>query len=429
MKKLNITKETFEKSKYFTGKYGKLAFVSESGKIFKTNKGKILKFTKESTFNDGIANDDEYTFLQVSVAWDIADVEDSTLPTSVFIKVPTYIYEGDGEMNLSGMIEDYFGYPIDDISPSVADERDKKHVKDWLLWTDDEGLVEDDGVGMRYSEGTRMELVPTNGRKSFGHKAYVEDDGDGFTLYSYNTPVARIERLESGHGQEFSILSDYLSNTTLTHIHSFLQSYGLKDIPTRELLEMNVGDSVPMMSEESKKLVKEGAGAGYTVTIKGLGFGKILSKKITDVEGDPFGCYECKVEILPGEYEIGAEDYYNDFFWQEHEFGETPRAQIDGGVATVVYSKQWEDDEQSEEDLRNEVENQELDISFSYGHGWVHVDLPREKIVADHIDVKTSGYYAGILDIELNAPDLADAVNCGYKSIDDYDEEDEDEEL
>lgn len=104
---------------------------------------------------------------------------------------------------------------------------------------------------------------------------------------------------------------------------------------------------------EESRLVKEGAGAGYTVTIKGLKFGKILSKKITDVEGDPFGCYECKVEILPGEYEIGAEDYYNDFFWQEHEFGETPRAQIDGGVATVVYSKQLEDDEEAEQDLRD----------------------------------------------------------------------------
>lgn len=48
MKKLNITKEAFEKSKYFTKKYGKLEYVSERGKLFKTEKGKILKF-KEST--------------------------------------------------------------------------------------------------------------------------------------------------------------------------------------------------------------------------------------------------------------------------------------------------------------------------------------------------------------------------------------------
>lgn len=48
MKKLNITKEQFEKSRYFKNKYGKLEYVSESGKLFKTSKGKLLKF-KEST--------------------------------------------------------------------------------------------------------------------------------------------------------------------------------------------------------------------------------------------------------------------------------------------------------------------------------------------------------------------------------------------
>jgi len=44
MKKLNITKEQFEKSKYFKDKYGKLEYVSESDKLFKTSKGKLLKF-------------------------------------------------------------------------------------------------------------------------------------------------------------------------------------------------------------------------------------------------------------------------------------------------------------------------------------------------------------------------------------------------
>lgn len=48
MKKLNITKEAFEKSNYFKNKYGELEYVSESGKVYKTDKGKILMF-KEST--------------------------------------------------------------------------------------------------------------------------------------------------------------------------------------------------------------------------------------------------------------------------------------------------------------------------------------------------------------------------------------------
>ena len=43
MKKLNITKEQFNRSHYFKNKYGRLEYVSESGKVFKTSKGKILK--------------------------------------------------------------------------------------------------------------------------------------------------------------------------------------------------------------------------------------------------------------------------------------------------------------------------------------------------------------------------------------------------
>ena len=45
MKKLNITKEQFNRSRYFTNKYGKLEYVSESGKQFKTSKGIVLEFT------------------------------------------------------------------------------------------------------------------------------------------------------------------------------------------------------------------------------------------------------------------------------------------------------------------------------------------------------------------------------------------------
>jgi hypothetical protein len=48
MKKLNITKEQFNRSRYFQRKYGKLEYVSESGKLFKTNKGKVLRFNESA---------------------------------------------------------------------------------------------------------------------------------------------------------------------------------------------------------------------------------------------------------------------------------------------------------------------------------------------------------------------------------------------
>ena len=58
MKKLNITKEQFNKSQYLQKKYGKLEFVSESGKYFKTSKGKVLKFNEsaDQTLEDIIDN-------------------------------------------------------------------------------------------------------------------------------------------------------------------------------------------------------------------------------------------------------------------------------------------------------------------------------------------------------------------------------------
>ena len=59
MRKLNITKERFEKSNYFKRKYGKLEYVSESGNLYKTNKGKVLKFVNESPYYDDYYDDDE----------------------------------------------------------------------------------------------------------------------------------------------------------------------------------------------------------------------------------------------------------------------------------------------------------------------------------------------------------------------------------
>ena len=62
MKKLNITKEQFNRSRYFQRKYGRLEYVSESGKVFKTSKGKVLKFTEsyEDEYDDESVGDGEW---------------------------------------------------------------------------------------------------------------------------------------------------------------------------------------------------------------------------------------------------------------------------------------------------------------------------------------------------------------------------------
>lgn len=67
-----------------------------------------------------------------------------------------------------------------------------------------------------------FELKPTNGRKSFYGKANViEKDNGDVELRSYTTIVARIrngnfERLWSGY-----------SATTMNHINSFIDAYGI----------------------------------------------------------------------------------------------------------------------------------------------------------------------------------------------------------
>lgn len=79
MKKLSITKEAFEKSKYFTSKYGKLEYVSESGKLFKTEKGNILKF-KEAIMGGGeyepSYDDDEDEDEKPLAEWKVGEIVD-----------------------------------------------------------------------------------------------------------------------------------------------------------------------------------------------------------------------------------------------------------------------------------------------------------------------------------------------------------------
>ena len=56
MKKLNITKEQFNRSRYFKNKYGSLKYVSESGNVFKTSKGNLLKFKESHIVNESLSN-------------------------------------------------------------------------------------------------------------------------------------------------------------------------------------------------------------------------------------------------------------------------------------------------------------------------------------------------------------------------------------
>lgn len=172
-----------------------------------------------------------------------------------------------------------------------------------------------------------------------------------------------------------------------------------------------------------KRLVKEGAGAGYTVGISELEIGEVI-----DIQKDGEFDYTFTAKIVPGTYEISAEDYYNDFFYDYHEAGIEPKAKIAGGIIHGIICP-WEDTDDPEFWIQRQVEGTTVDLTFDYGGGWTHSNLP-DNISADHINISPDPQFE-INDIELDAPDLAAAVNDGYESIFDRDEdqdEDGDEE-
>jgi hypothetical protein len=71
---------------------------------------------------------------------------------------------------------------------------------------------------------TILELKPTNGRKSFGHKANVYIDGDVVTLYSYNTEIAQYNQAT----KEYKLIySNKITNTTAAHLKSFKQTFNI----------------------------------------------------------------------------------------------------------------------------------------------------------------------------------------------------------
>ena len=175
---------------------------------------------------------------------------------------------------------------------------------------------------------------------------------------------------------------------------------------------------IPELANESRKLVKEGAGAGYTVGISDLEIDEVTEVKQMD-DGD----YTFTAKIVPGTYEISAEDYYNDFFYYEHEAGINPEAQIDGGFIHGTICP-WEDTDDPEGWVKYQVEGSTFNLSFMYSAGWLHSNLPKDGqlYIDERLDI-TPELYFSIDCVELDAPDLAAAVNDGYQSIFDRDEE------
>ena len=110
MKKLNITKKQYDESKYFNNKYGKLKYVSESGNVYKTDKGVVISLessNKPDTVKEDI--DEEETINKEEVAAALADVVDTIKAIA-----------DDNEIEVPGLTDD--AEDSDDDSDDADDE-------------------------------------------------------------------------------------------------------------------------------------------------------------------------------------------------------------------------------------------------------------------------------------------------------------------
>jgi len=128
MKKLNITKKQYDESKYFNNKYGSLKFVSESGKLYKTDKGVVIALeSKEDDEDDeptglddlgpvdGGADEEEVTVKKDDLANALQGVIDTVKDIAA-----------DNDVELPGEEEDDAGEPAgdDDEGDDEGDDED-----------------------------------------------------------------------------------------------------------------------------------------------------------------------------------------------------------------------------------------------------------------------------------------------------------------
>ena len=93
------------------------------------------------------------------------------------------------------------------------------------------------------------ELRPTDGRKSFYGKAVVKVDSAARvnTLYSYGTPVARIEG--DGADAVFTRLWDGWSATTARHVNAFRDVNGMDRLSKAEWNALPIEPRKPCHSD------------------------------------------------------------------------------------------------------------------------------------------------------------------------------------
>lgn len=192
-----------------------------------------------------------------------------------------------------------------------------------------------------------------------------------------------------------------------------------------------------IIQESLKTAMNEGAGAGYSVELKGLKGGNL---KLLAGRRDEHGVtIRFKADIMPGTVEWAAQDYYNGVTsdgieWDGiimQEYTDEDK-QVNGGtIEGYVYAEEFQEGSTAD-DVRAEIQYylNDFDIKGDFGGGWSHVNLDNQIVFTDQ-EIGGEGYvYVDTLTVE--APAIAENINWFFENNYKFDEifrEDEEDEL
>lgn len=192
------------------------------------------------------------------------------------------------------------------------------------------------------------------------------------------------------------------------------------------------------VSREVKKVLNEGAGAGYTVLIEGLNAKSIKVAKEGEMKGrDKIIRFEATLDKSLVDWQ--AESYYegvsSEGIWYNDmiidEYDDEQKTVLGGKISGYVYLDDvdngrptYESDPVTRKDIKDFINNYltEFTIEAPYGRGWVHVDLT-DPMEFHNIEIKDSYKvtYVYIDTIEINAPEITKAINWYFNNYDNFD--------
>ena len=187
-----------------------------------------------------------------------------------------------------------------------------------------------------------------------------------------------------------------------------------------------------------KKLIKSGAGAGYTVSIKGIELDdlnyKIISDEITD---ERYNEHTTRVEVPVKPCvvdEWSAESYYGIISSEHDFFNSTEDSKIEGGKAVLdVFWYQSEEGRnindvefESAEEACDALIPKDFGIQVLVGAGWSHSYLPVDKVHFEDeyhhnpLNYYEDGYDCAVISADLVCPNICQDINAFFENPEEY---------